>query len=71
MGYHHWLKRDVRGAVVEITIRDDGGGKLDTFKFVASDKKTIRKVVKTLKEKYNIDFIQEMKEREKDLEWLE
>ena len=70
MAFYNWLKYGKSGTTVEIIIRDDGGGKLDSFKFHSRDKKTIKKVFKTIKMKYGIDFVKEIREGDKDLDWL-
>ena len=67
--YHHWLKYGEGGKVIEIIIRDDGGAKLDVFKFNSSDKNAIKRALKTIRMKYNIELVE--KKGDKDLEWLE
>jgi len=70
MAYHHWLKYNSIGTTVEIIIRDDSGAKLDSFKINSKDKKSLRKILRLIREKYAIDFTPEFKDNERDLEWL-
>lgn len=69
MAYHHWLKYGKGGKVIEIIIRDDGGAKLDVFKFNSNDKNAVKRALKTIRMKYDIILVE--KKGDKDLDWLE
>lgn len=65
---HFWMQRGNFGGIVEITIRDAGGEKIETFKFGMNDKETQKNVARILRKKYNVDLTYTGKE--KDLDWL-
>ncbi len=65
---HFWMQRGASDGIVEITIRDAGGEKIETFKFGMIDKETQKNVARILRKKYNIDLSSIAKE--KDLDWL-
>ena len=85
MGFkkHNWLTYGRRGDIVEITIRDETGRKLDFFR--TADKESFKKIAKIIKLRYGFDFSPEIKPEEsvnakealkkekswldKDLEW--
>jgi hypothetical protein len=52
------------GEMLEITIRDSCGTKLDSFKCSKSDTKKYYQIISILKHKYGYG------QQEKDLEWL-
>jgi len=56
------------GEIIEIIIRDAGGGKIETIKFSVNDKKRIKFVIQILKNKYNVDLTG--KKSDKDIDWL-
>lgn len=62
-----WLKYNREGEIIEIIIRDAGGGKIETLKFRASDKKRQKFVISLLKSKYGIDLSEK---QDKDIDWL-
>lgn len=62
-----WLKYNREGEIIEIIVRDAGGGKIETLKFSANDKKRIKYVVALLKSKYNVDLTPK---KDKDIDWL-
>jgi len=70
MGHHNWIKYNQKGTVIEIIIRDDGGGKLDSFKFSSTDKGAARKVFRTIKIKYGIDLKDKKPDKDRDINWL-
>ena len=63
-----WLGYGREGDIIEIIIRDAGGGKIETLKFSSGDKNRIRYVVRLLKSKYNVDLSGDKKD--KDIDWL-
>jgi len=65
-----WLRYSLNENIVEITMRSPSGGKLDVFKFRVNDSPTKDKVVRILRQKYNLDFSSNKKETDKDIEWL-
>lgn len=67
------LLYDRKALVIEITIRESGGARLDSFKFNQADKKLQNKIYNLLNEKYGIDFkpVIEEKEAPKDKGFFE
>jgi len=47
---HNWLSYGRRGNLIEITIRDETGTKLDFFR--VADEESFKKVLKIIKDKY-------------------
>ncbi len=70
MKYHNWIKYGQNGMVIEIIVRDENNSKIEGFKVNSKDKKTLRKVLRTLNEKYGIDFPLKDSKKDKDLDWL-
>ena len=68
--YHNWIRYGQNGMIVEITVRDESGNKIEGFRVNVNDKKAIRKVVRILKEKFGLDLSQKLDNKNKDLEWL-
>ena len=66
---HFWIQRGTSDGIVEITIRDSGGSKIETFKFGLRDRETQKKVAGVLRKKYNIDL--NYSPKDKDLDWLD
>jgi len=80
---HNWLQYGLRGNMIEITIRDEVGTKIDFFR--VADNKNFRKIAKIIRDKYGFNFSPEIKPEEsvnakeeirrekgwldKDLEW--
>lgn len=58
------------GEIVELTIRDFSGAKLDTYKWKAKDNKESQRVSRTVYNKYGIRFYPERIETDRDLDWL-
>jgi len=54
---HNWLTYGRRGNMIEITIRDEVGTKIDFFR--TADDRNFRKIAKIIKEKYGFSFSQE------------
>lgn len=66
------MKYSRQGDMVEIIVRDAAGGKIESFRFSAADKKRHVLISKTLKIKYGICFVPEKSDGKKsrDLDWL-
>ncbi len=67
MKYHNWIKYGQNGMIIEIIVRDENGSKIESFRVNSNDKKTFKKVIRLLKDKYGLDF---NIEENKDLSWL-
>ena len=67
------MSRDIeyrrRGKIIEIIVRESNHAKIDTFTYNEKDSKTKNRILKILKEKYNINFIPDVIE-DRDLDWL-
>ena len=70
MKYHDWIKYGQNGMILEIIVRDGNGSKIEGFKININDKKSTRKILRTLQNKYDIDLSYQMKKEDKDLDWL-
>ncbi len=70
MKYHNWIKYGQNGMILEIIIRDANGSKIEGFKVNSNDKKSLKKVMRTISEKYGIDFPLKDVRKDKDLDWL-
>lgn len=68
---HNWVDYNRTGDVIEITIRNSSGAKMEKWVINCLDKKRLRQVMRTLKEKWGVDFRAAIIPKEKDLEWLE
>lgn len=75
---HNWLTYGRKGNLIEITIKDEVGTKLDFFRTTSQDKKSVKKIAKIIKDKYGFDLKPEIKPEdsinnkkwfEKDIEW--
>jgi len=81
MGFkkHNWLEYGRKGNIIEITIRDEVGTKVDFFR--VADNVNFKKVAKIIKQKYGYDFSPEItpeksinnkdKEIKKEKGWLD
>lgn len=56
MGKSNWASYNDGGEVIEITVRDFTGKKIDSWKLNCNDKKSQFKLGRLLKEKYGINF---------------
>ena len=70
MKYHNWIKYGQNGMILEITIKDANGSKIEGFRINSSDKKSLKKAMRTISEKYGIVFPLKEDKRDKDLDWL-
>lgn len=70
MKYHNWMKYGQNGMIIEIIIRDANGSKIEGFKISSSDKKSLKKAIRTISEKYGIEFPLKEDKKDKDLDWL-
>ena len=68
---HHWVDYNKQGDTLEITIRDSYGGKRESWTVNLNDKKRLRQLVRTLKEKWGVDLRAAILFKERDMEWLE
>lgn len=59
MGYkkHSWMTYGQQGEVIEITIRDSSGTKVDFFK--CNNKRDFYKILEIIKNKYGFEFEQQ------------
>ncbi len=67
MKENNWLKYNRQGDMVEITIRDYSGGKIETLRFRVDDKNKHKHIAKRLRDKYGIQFAPEI---DRDISWL-
>lgn len=79
---HSWMEYGRRGEIIEITVRDGSGGKIDFFK--CNNKEDYRKILGMIRKKYGYSYRPEIgkeesindlekekeKEKGKDIEWL-
>jgi len=70
MKYHNWIKYGQNGMILEIIVRDGNGSKIEGFKINTGDRKSLKKILRILKDKYSIDLSNEIKKEDKDLHWL-
>jgi hypothetical protein len=64
---HDWMDYGRKGDIVEITIKDDMGGKIDFFK--SNNPDDDKRIGEILRRKYGRDFSSETGTHNKDLEW--
>ncbi len=70
MKRNFWVaKQGNYGDVIEITVKDSSGAKIETWIFNINDNKKASRVLRILKEKYDFNPKTSFKE-EKDLSWL-
>ncbi|HDK27246.1 MAG TPA: hypothetical protein ENG48_09225 [Candidatus Atribacteria bacterium] len=81
MGFkkHNWLEYGRRGNIIEITIRDEVGTKVDFFR--VADNVNFKKVARIIRKKYGFNFSPEIppeksinnkdKEIKKEKGWLD
>lgn len=72
---HFWVSKDNKnGDVIEITIKDYTGAKIESWTMNINDKKTSRKVMGILRKQYGfkpeMPSEKSMISEDKDLEWL-
>lgn len=48
--------------ILEVTVKDPTGAKIDSYICNINDKKGIRRIIFLLKNKYNVDFAEDKKE---------
>ena len=68
---HNWAEYYKTGDTIEIIIRDSSGARRERWTVRCDDTKRLRQIVRTLKEKWDIDLMASMISKEKDLSWLE
>ena len=67
MRYHNWIRHGSDSMIIEIIIRDGNRAKVEGFLIDIRDKKALRKILATIKTKYNIDLSQKIEKRNKDM----
>lgn len=68
---HHWVKFYKKGEIIEITLKEASGAKIESWKVGWNDKKRLRQIFRTLKMGYGIVLPTEKDlEKDKDLDWL-
>ncbi len=70
MKYHNWIRYGQNGMILEILVRDENGSKVEGFKVSSKDKRSLKKIMRTLDEKYGIVFPLKDNKKDKDLDWL-
>lgn len=63
MKKHNWIRYGRQNDIVEITVRDASGGRIDYFK--CNNKKDYKRILKIVRDKYGFDFAPEIEMEKK------